>query len=149
MKEKRRHYRLHLRSIGFTLIELLIAVIVVAILTAIALPSYRNYVMQSRRSSAKTALLDLASREERFFSTNAAYTGSLTQLGYSGVVSNAVPIPSASQNYYSLQVAVGSSSTAYSATATPQSSQANDACGTYQLTDTGTQTVTGTNSNCW
>ncbi|HET9108841.1 MAG TPA: prepilin-type N-terminal cleavage/methylation domain-containing protein, partial [Steroidobacteraceae bacterium] len=47
------------RADGFTLIELMIAVVVVAILMAIAVPSYESYVEKSRRTDAKTALLDL------------------------------------------------------------------------------------------
>jgi type IV pilus assembly protein PilE len=62
------------RSAGFTLIELMVAVVVLTIIVAIAVPSYSNQVRKSHRTEAKTALLDLASREERFLSTNGAYT---------------------------------------------------------------------------
>ena len=70
---------------GFSLIELMIVVAIATILFALAVPSYITYIRQSRRTEAKTALLDLAAREERFLSTNpAAYTAVPGNLGYSG-----------------------------------------------------------------
>src|SRR5437016_7599183 len=69
------------RAAGFTLVELMVVVAIATILFAIAVPSYITYVRQSRRTEARTAVLDLAGREERFFSTNgAAYTGAANQL---------------------------------------------------------------------
>ena len=58
-------------SRGMTLIELMIVVVIVSILASIAVPSYIQQVRKSRRVQAKTALLDLAGREERYFSTSA------------------------------------------------------------------------------
>jgi type IV pilus assembly protein PilE len=71
------------RSRGFTLIELMVVVVIATILVSLAVPSYMSQVRQSRRTEAKTALLDLAGREERFLSTNPqAYTNLPAQLGY-------------------------------------------------------------------
>ena len=70
---------------GFTLIELMVVVVIATILVALAVPSYMSQVRRSRRVEAKTALLDLAGREERYFSTsvNAAnYSQTATDLGY-------------------------------------------------------------------
>src|SRR3569833_3370251 len=69
---------------GFTLVELLTAMVIVAILMAVAIPSYRAQTQKSRRTEAKTALLDLASREEHFNSTNSAYSSTPSDLGYPG-----------------------------------------------------------------
>src|ERR1700731_140430 len=70
---------------GFSLIELMIVVAIASVLFAIAIPSYISYIRQSRRTEAKTALLDLAAREERYLSTNpAAYTNVPGNLGYAG-----------------------------------------------------------------
>ncbi len=55
------------RSAGFTLIELLIAIVIVAILTAIAIPGYRSYVQRAQRTEAKTALLRIQAAQEKFF----------------------------------------------------------------------------------
>ena len=68
---------------GFTLIELMVVVVIATILLSIAVPSYMSQVRQSRRVEAKTALLDLAGREERFLSTNpGGYTNAALSLGY-------------------------------------------------------------------
>ncbi len=75
-----------LKARGFTLIELLIAMVIVAILASIAIPSYQAYVLRSHRTDAKSALLDMASLEERFFSTNNTYSQTPTDLGYTGAV---------------------------------------------------------------
>ena len=72
-------------SRGFTLIELMVVVVIATILLSIAVPSYMSQIRQSRRTEAKTALLDLAGREERFLTTNPqAYTNVPAQLGYVG-----------------------------------------------------------------
>ena len=65
-----------MRSImrGFTLVELMIVVVVVSILAAVAIPSYRNYVMRSQRIDATTALLRIQAAEEKYFLQNNAYT---------------------------------------------------------------------------
>ncbi|MDE2150543.1 MAG: hypothetical protein KGJ55_12110 [Gammaproteobacteria bacterium] len=54
------------RTFGFTLIDLMVTLIVVAILTAVALPTYRSYVLRSHRAQARSILEDLAAREERY-----------------------------------------------------------------------------------
>lgn len=72
-------------SRGMTLIELMVVVVIATILMSIAVPSYMTQMRQSRRVDAKTALLDLAGREERYFSTSitgANYSQTSTDLGY-------------------------------------------------------------------
>jgi type IV pilus assembly protein PilE len=70
------------RTAGFTLIELMVVVIIATILATIAIPSYQAQVRKSRRAEAKTALLDLAGREERYLATNGSYTNTLSTLGW-------------------------------------------------------------------
>jgi type IV pilus assembly protein PilE len=105
---------------GFTLIELMIAVVVVAILAAVALPSFMDSIRKSRRSDAFGALSNIQQAQERWRANNAAYTA---ELGASGL-----NIPTTTANgYYTLQVA-SASATGYRAIATAVSgkSQAND-----------------------
>ena len=102
---------------GFTLIELMIAVSVATILTVIAVPSYINTVRKSHRTEAKSILLDLAGREERYLATNGAYTTDPTQLG---LPSNGFNTPIGS-GYYQIDTPTVSAATVSSSTlaATP------------------------------
>jgi type IV pilus assembly protein PilE len=58
---------------GFTLVELLVTVVVISILLGIAVPSYRQYVVRSKRTAAQAAMMDIASREQQFLLANRAY----------------------------------------------------------------------------
>lgn len=58
---------------GFTLIELIVAMTIVAILAAIAIPSYTQYVTRSKRAAAATVLIETAGALERNFTTNGCY----------------------------------------------------------------------------
>jgi type IV pilus assembly protein PilE len=61
------------RSKGFTLIELMIVVAIVAILTTIAYPNYRDYVIRGQLTDATTALAALRANMERYFQDNRTY----------------------------------------------------------------------------
>ncbi|MCD4505476.1 type IV pilin protein [Chromobacterium piscinae] len=138
---------------GFSLLELVIALAVLALLVSIALPSYRNFMMQSNRTAAKTALQDLASREESYFSTNNNYASQLSTLGYA---SGAVYAPGNGNNLYALSIANATAST-FVLNAAPQGSQTQDSCQTYQLDNLGNQSNIANNasgttlsvSGCW
>lgn len=58
---------------GFTLIELMIVVAVIAILAAIAAPSYLDSVLKGRRAEARTALMELMQQQERYMTQNNTY----------------------------------------------------------------------------
>lgn len=139
------------RAAGFTLIELMIAVGIATLLLTIAIPSYRSQIQKSRRTDAKTALLDLASREQRYFSVNNAFTASGQNLGY--VVAGATF--NVGSGYYSVTVTApaGANPPTFSITATPiaGTTQAGDAdCTSFTVDNTGNQTATGANpTTCW
>jgi type IV pilus assembly protein PilE len=63
------------RSRGFTLVELLIVVLVLAILSALAYPMYRDQIRKTRRADAQAVLMQSAQAMERFYTENGTYTG--------------------------------------------------------------------------
>jgi len=60
---------------GFTIIELMIAVAIIAILAAIALPAYEDYVRRAKLTEAFTAMSDFRVRMEQFYQDNRRYDG--------------------------------------------------------------------------
>ena len=156
--------RLKGRELGFSLLELMITVGILSIIAAIAIPSYQSYTLRAHRTEAKTALLDIASMEERYFTTNNTYSNLPTDLGY-----GAAGFPFNTLNgYYTISItpngfnpAVAPSAgvpagtpATYSFTATATGPQVADtACNTLVLDSKGTRTATGTdpnaNADCW
>lgn len=66
---------------AFTLVELVIALVVMATIAAIAVPSYREYIEQARRSEAISDIAEIGMIIERFFSLNQTYPANLAALG--------------------------------------------------------------------
>lgn len=132
----------HLPSMtrGFTLVELMITVAIIAILAAIAIPSYQNQVIKAGRADGQTALLSAAQSMERCFTTNNTYTGCT------------VPATSG-EGKYTLAVAIAGGGTTFTITATPAAgtSQANDTdCTTLTITQAGQRGATGADTSvCW
>jgi len=115
-------------SKGFTLIELMIVVAIVGIITAIAYPSYMNYVRKSHRAEIAQLLVEAAQGLERYYSRAGQYTAK------SGVTDYVVPAGNA---WYT--VGVNREDQAFTITATPANNtmMANDVCGTFTLDQTG------------
>lgn len=60
---------------GFTLVELVIVIVIIAILTSIALPAYRDYVLRGRLTEAFSGLATLQTQAEQYWSDNRTYLG--------------------------------------------------------------------------
>jgi type IV pilus assembly protein PilE len=135
---------LHQRARGFTLIELMVTIAIVAILAAIAIPSYQEQVRKSRRGQAKADLVELAQTLERRHTVNNSYAGALPY-----TVSPKDSGTTARYNITPVTIAAGAQ--AFVLTATPIGAQANDRCGTLTLSNTGVKTKTGSApmSECW
>lgn len=128
---------------GFTLIELMIVVVIVAILAAIAFPSYQRYVLRSHRVEAQSVLSEAAARQERYYSQNNAYASTAAALNMTSNVS--------ALQYYGLAIS-NVTATTYTLTATATGGQAKDAqCLSLSLDQAGTRsnTGTGTGTTCW
>ena len=135
-----------MRERGFTLIEMVITVLIVAILTAIAYPNYRQYVLRSNRTEGMALLHEAAAREERYLAQNNQYADTVTKLNLSATSATGL---------YQLTLTADNTNFTYTLTATPQAAQAQDSCGTLTLTATGTRGAAGqtepndTVKDCW
>lgn len=156
------------RAGGYTLVEIVVAVAIVGILAAIALPSYRTYVLRANRTVAKTALADVVSRQASYMADTKRYATLFSKLGWTsddtlyldrdGNLKDA----SSSGSIYAVTLKGGStastcpatgsaSSSAYTVVATPINTQTADTqCGAICLSSVGIKSAAGTDaSNCW
>lgn len=145
------------RAGGFTLIELMVTLVVAAILISIAVPSYQTQVRKSRRTEARNAVMDLAAREERYYSVNNAYTNVAMQLGY-GTDNAAITDRSIGSGYYTVSVDFTAADPAatpplragFTITAKAAGAQLKDtACQKFVVDEIGTQTSTPSATECW
>ncbi|TPG51099.1 prepilin-type N-terminal cleavage/methylation domain-containing protein [Rhodanobacter glycinis] len=129
---------------GFTLLELMIVVVIIAILAAIAIPTYSRYAIRAHRVDGQEWLLRIANAQERFYATNNHY-GALTELGYTN--------PLSEKGYYSVSMdpAAASTTQVFTATAAPVGGQAKDDCQSLTINNAGVKASFGTTTNgsCW
>ena len=97
---------------GMTLIELLIAMVIVGILSAIAIPSYKSYVVRANRTAAQAFMQDIASKEQQYLLDARTYTNSLNTLG--------LTVPSDVNTNYTFTIDPATA-TAFTITASPKS----------------------------
>lgn len=126
---------------GFTLIELMITVAVIAILAAIAIPSYQAQIRKSRRAEAQAHLMALSGRQQQFLVDTRAYADTLAGIGI------AAPPNVANGYVLTMNVPAGATPPSFTITATPQGDQVSEPCGTLSITNTGARTAA--TSGCW
>lgn len=130
---------------GFTLVELMIAVAVVAILVALAIPSYTQYIRKANRGEAQQLLMNWANNQEIWRANNTEYA-TVAQL----------PAPTHDRYNFTL---TARSATAFTLTATATGDQLKDkergkSCTPLWLNQSNTKgpqyTVSGTATTfCW
>lgn len=145
---------------GYTLMELLVTMVILGILASVAVPAYTAQVRKSRRTDARTAVLDIAGREERLFSTTTSYSSTPSDLGY-GVAGATFPM-TVGDGYYSVAVNVVPAAppnqpATFTITATPVAGKGQDRdsqCATFTVDQAGKQSAldsagTDATSACW
>jgi len=137
------------RSGGFSLVELMIVVVVIALLAAIAIPSYTSYMLDSRRVDGVSFLTEVAGEQVRFFSENNRYAATMAELGYGNDATD-----NSNEGFYTLSITTSNANQSYVLTATPVAAgpQANDTeCAVLTLNSSKQKTVsgTGTPADCW
>lgn len=143
------------RQRGFTLIEVMIVAAVIAILAAVAYPSYTKHIAKANRSAVQAVMQAIASRQEMYVLNARTYypavSGSVTDVAaIRGALG--VNIPADVTGNYDLTVTSDNGvPPSHSVTAAPRGNQAtNDsACGTLTLTSTGARTASGGAATCW
>jgi type IV pilus assembly protein PilE len=81
------------RPTGFTLIELMVTVAIIAILAAIAIPNYTDYIRRGKLQEATSNLLAMRTKMEQYFQDNRSYTSPGAPVLAPCVANSSVPIP--------------------------------------------------------
>jgi len=133
--------------------EVMVTVAIIAIMTAIAIPSYTAYIQRSNRSDARTQLLQAAAFLQTCFSQNNDYR--CAPAGPSTMTppfDQAPAAPAAAKYAITINSGGGANSTAFELWAAPTGTMAGDDCGTLTLNSAGVRGVQGTTrpaSDCW
>ena len=128
------------RSRGFTLVDTLVACAVTGVLATVALPSYREQVVKSRRADAVAALTRVQAAEERLRADHGLYTDRFETLRVG---------QRSEQGWYALAVELDGPD-GYRVTATAVDAQAGDAeCPRLALAVANGFATIAPSARCW
>jgi type IV pilus assembly protein PilE len=126
---------------GFTLIEMMVTVAIIAILAAVALPNYQQYVVRSNRAAAQSAMMDIANRQQQLLLANRSYAAhdaaAWTSTGYT------LPSEVGSKYTYTIVVNAAGAPPFYTITFTPISTGSQSSDGALTLASDGTKGPSG------
>ena len=128
------------RPRGFTILEVAVVMAVAAILAAVAIPNYSEYVMRSHRSAVQSFISDVASRQSQFFLDRRNYAATVDAL------SMAPPADVAARYTVAIAVVAGPPA-GFQVSATPIGTQATDRCGLLTIDQAGNRTAVS--NRCW
>jgi len=94
---------------GITLIEILVALAILGILSAFAIPAYQNYVKKAKMVEGEIAVRDVARLVDTYYIDTGAYSDNLATIGYS-------PMPPL--QFYTIQINLAKSGSDYEVRAT-------------------------------
>lgn len=123
---------------GFTLVELMIAVAILAIVAAVALPLYNQYSQRTYRTEAQADLLNCAQALERYAARNFSYDGAVAVFN----AGNLCDPRSEVQNRYDITLVVPDDDQ-FTLTATPVASGPMDGDGALTYDEAGNRTWNG------
>lgn len=143
MKRKPRH----LAHTGFSLMELLITLSIATIFVLMAYPNYHAYILQTHRLEAQTALLDLASRMEAFYTLNQTYASAT--IGTNSA-SDVLSCATSANGWYALRI-VDATESSFALEATVTGGEAEDPlCQSFSYNSKGKKGASiGSVRECW
>lgn len=122
---------------GFTLIELIVAMIIIGILTAIAIPNYTAYIQRSNRAEARSTLLEAAGWMERWRTERGRYDDPLVP-GNPPPTFPFAQVPATGVAKYTVAlVPAQMTAVTYTIAATPVGVMVGDPCGNLSIDQTG------------
>ncbi len=136
---------------GFTIIELMIVVAILGMISAIAIPTYQDYLLRSNRKVAVADMFSIQQALERQYNIdNGAYILSNLPFPAGGVGScNTVSrLTSGDPPNYILRVTIENNGQSYQIDAEPCSGQTGEECGVLTLNSDGSTSST-LGDNCF
>jgi type IV pilus assembly protein PilE len=146
------HADRHKHVAGFSMVELLVVMVVASILMMVAVPSYQQAVIKSRRADGRIALNDVAQRLERCYSQFGAYDALDADGDPACGIVDGAEIDS-KEGFYQVTVTLpdADDGTAYKLSAAPLGAQLGDTdCENLEINALGARSATGENTDhCW
>lgn len=127
------------RESGFTLIEVMIALVIIAVLSAVALPAYTSHQVKARRSDCQASLIGFSQAMEQHYALNYSYLAAADEGADTGAPASTVfpsQCPTAGKAFYTLRIQAATA-TGYTLRATPVANSSQDGDGLLEINSQG------------